>query len=72
MAHPMTKMGLHEKALPIAKVAVTNAVLGKINENHAMEKTSRPGPMTDQWAPLAMKKKNIASLNHQSMSSKKV
>lgn len=60
----MMDIALHEKAFPIAKVAVISAVFGNTNENHAMEKTIRPGPMADQCAKLAMKKKNIASLSH--------
>lgn len=45
MAHPTIEMGLHEKAFPMAKVAVTSAVLGNTNENHDIENTKRPGPM---------------------------
>jgi hypothetical protein len=48
MAQPMIRIGLHEKAFPIANVAVIKAVLGKTNENHAIEKFIRPGPMVDQ------------------------
>lgn len=59
---PTIFIALHENALPIANVAVINAVFGKINENQVIEKSIRPGPMTDQWAALAMIKKKIASL----------
>jgi hypothetical protein len=48
MAQPMIRIGLHEKAFPMANVAVIKAVLGKTNENHAIEKLIRPGPMVDQ------------------------
>lgn len=58
----MMLIGLQEKALPMAKVAVIKAVLGKINENQVMEKTIRPWPMADQCAALAMMKKKIANL----------
>jgi hypothetical protein len=62
MAQPMIRIGLHEKAFPMANVAVIRAVLGKTNENHAIEKFILPGPMVDQWAKVAIKKKNIARL----------
>lgn len=62
MTHPTTWIGWHAKALPMAKVAVIKAVLGKTNEYQPMENTNRPGPITDKWAKLAMKKKKIASL----------
>lgn len=58
----MMLIALQEKAFPIAKVAVINAVFGKTNENHAIEKTIFPGPIADQCAKLAMKKKKSASL----------
>lgn len=47
----------------MAKVAVIKAVLGKTNEYQPMENIIRPGPITDRWAKLAMKKKKIASLD---------
>jgi hypothetical protein len=53
---------LQENALPIAKVAVIKAVLGKTNENQVIEKTMRPCPIADQWAALAIMKKNMANL----------
>lgn len=62
ITQPTIRMGLHEKALPMAKVAVTRAVLGKTKENQAIVKVIRPGPMVETWAKLAMKKKKIANL----------
>ena len=63
MTHPTISIGLLENAFPIAKVAVISAVLGNINENHPIVKTIRPGPIVDQCAKLATKKKNMASLD---------
>lgn len=63
----MIDIALQEKAFPIAKVAVISAVFGNTNENHAIEKTIRPGPMADQCAKLAIKKKNIANLKRVSV-----
>jgi hypothetical protein len=60
--HPMILISLHEKALPIANVAVIKAVFGNTNENQVIEKTIRPGPIADQCAALAMMKKKIANL----------
>jgi hypothetical protein len=60
---PTMLIGLQENASPMANVAVINAVLGKMNENQVMEKSIRLGPMADQWAALAMMKKNIANLD---------
>jgi hypothetical protein len=48
IAHPTIRIGLQENAWPMANVAVISAVFGKINENHPMEKTIRPGPIVDQ------------------------
>ena len=48
ITHPTIKIGLHENALPIAKVAVTSAVLGNTKENQAMENLIRPCPIVDQ------------------------
>ena len=62
MAQPMIKIGLQANALPMANVDVIKAVFGKTNENHAIVKTIRPGPMADKCAKLAMKKKNSARL----------
>lgn len=63
MTHPTIRIGLLENAFPIAKVAVISAVLGNINENHPIVKTIRPGPIVDQCAKLATKKKNMAKLD---------
>jgi hypothetical protein len=62
IAVPTIRIGRHENACPIANVAVTSAVLGKTNENQVIENTSRPGPIVDQCAKLAMKKKKSARL----------
>ena len=63
ITHPTIRIGLHENALPMAKVAVTSAVLGKTNENHPIVKIIRPGPINDKCAKLAIKKKKSASLD---------
>ena len=55
-------IALQENALPIAKVAVINAVFGNTNENQVIEKTILPGPMADQCAALAIMKKKMANL----------
>ncbi len=40
-----------------SEVDVIKTVLGKINENHAIVRTIRLGPLADKCARLAMKKK---------------
>jgi len=62
MTQPIILIGSQENALPIAKVAVVSAVFGNTNENHAIEKIIRPGPIVDRCAKVAMKKKKIANL----------
>lgn len=62
ITHPTISMGLQENALPIAKVAVIKAVLGKTKENQVIEKTIRPAPMAVQCAAVAMMKKKMANL----------
>ena len=63
ITHPTIRIGLHENASPMAKVAVTSAVFGNTKENHAIVKIIRPGPIVDKCAKLAIMKKKIASLN---------
>ena len=63
MTVPRISIGRQENVFPIAKVAVIRAVLGKTNENQVIENTIRRGPIADQCAKLAIKKKNRASLS---------
>lgn len=62
MTQPVMLMTRLENAPPIANVAVTKAVLGKTNENQAIEKTIVDFPTAEVCANTAMKKKKIASL----------
>jgi hypothetical protein len=48
IAHPTMLIALDEKDFPIANVAVTKAVFGKMKENQFIENDNRPGPTTDQ------------------------
>jgi len=61
MTHPTMFSGLSEKALATAKVAVVNAVFGKMKEFQVIEKGFL-WRNTDQCAPTAMKKKMSANL----------
>ena len=59
----MISITLHEKAFPMANVAVIRAVFGNTKEYHAMEKVMLPRLATEQWAKTAIKKKKMASLD---------
>ena len=60
---PMISMALDLKALPMAKVAVMSAVLGKTNEYQFIAKVSLSFPTQDQCAPTEMKKNQKARLS---------
>ncbi|OJJ06859.1 hypothetical protein ASPVEDRAFT_46216 [Aspergillus versicolor CBS 583.65] len=61
-AQLIIKIGLQEKALPIANVDAIKSVFRETNENHAIVKTIRPAPMADKYVMLAMRGGNSVRL----------
>jgi hypothetical protein len=59
----MMLIALHEKAFPMANVAVIRAVFGNTKEYHVMEKIKLPRLAAEQCAKTAIKKKKMASLD---------
>ena len=55
-------MTLDSKALPIANVDVTKAVLGNTNEYQVIANVILPRPKVDPWAPTETRKNHHARL----------